>query len=367
MNLFELASCYSSLGYHRTGSSSQLKTEDWLLETLKEFTDEVEIFNFDYPHFEAATEVLLNGRLISSMALYYEAVGELQDCRNVDLVSVKIGEDEKGVFETIKEKKKQARQKKCDALMVATNCASDSLYAFNVNPLLNDSIPVVLIAGREYKNLSEQEIGLCYSASIDHRSAKNIIARFGPDSTQAAIVITTPVSGWFECAGERGTGIALAIALARHLSKHCAVELVLCSGHELGYLGGFQYTASLSGTPAAVIHLGSCLATKDVRLEAWTNVESCIFNILNNIFRPQNIMLNKVSRSSHRSDWVGEAECWSQFNCPMLSIAGYNPVFHTPEDRIINVTSEKEMNQTLEWLIELTGALAIVGRNSYYE
>ncbi len=158
MNLFELASCYSSLGFHRTGSSSQLKTEDWLLETLKEFTDEVEIFNYDYPHFEAATEVLLNGRLISSMALYYEAVGELQDCRNVDLVSVKIGEDEKGVFETIKEKKKHARQKKCDALVVATNCASDSLYAFNVNPLLNDSIPVVLIAGREYKNLSEQEI-----------------------------------------------------------------------------------------------------------------------------------------------------------------------------------------------------------------
>ncbi len=353
MDLLNLTSCYSTFGNHRTGSGSQLKTEDWLLATLTKLTDKVEIFDYSYQHFDAKTEMLLSGRLVPSMALYYEAVGELQACRNIDLAAVDIDEDEGRAIALIHEKKKQAAQKKRDALVVATRCASDSLYALNVNTVLNGPIPVVLIPGGENKNLSEQGISLSYSASIDQRTAKNIIARFSPGSKQVAIVITTPISGWFTCAGERGTGIALAIALAGWLSKNYPVDLVLTSGHELGYLGGFEYTATLTQPPAAVIHIGSSLATFDSSLEVWTNSNSVVFESLGKILKQQKIALNQVKLCSQRSDWVGEAECWSQFNCPMLSIAGIHPLFHTPEDRIELASNQNNLEETFKLLCEL--------------
>ncbi|MCP4430936.1 MAG: hypothetical protein GY806_08170 [Gammaproteobacteria bacterium] len=352
MNLYKLASDYSKFGCHRTGSTTQLATEAWLLKTLQTFTHRLEKFEFDYQHFEAVTEVLVDGGLIPSMALYYEAVGELVDCRNFEMGSVNISWDESMAYAAIQEIQKQADQGKCDALLVATRCANDSLYAFNVFPVLKDLLPVILVPGCEFERLSESNICLNYSASVSQRTANNIIARFGEGSSKSTVVITTPITGWFECAGERGTGVALAIALAEQLSKTCTVELVLASAHELGYLGGFQFADSLDNSPAAVIHLGSCLATRDARIEAWSNVNCSAFD---KIFRRQGIVLNKVSNPSSQADWVGEAECWAHFNCPMLSIAGDNPVFHTPDDRIDNVTDEKlpvDMFRVLKGLAE---------------
>lgn len=268
MDLFEFARDYSNFGYHRTGSASQLTTEGWLFAYLQNRADCVEHFHFYYQHFEATCELRLDERLIVSMPLYYEAVGELKDCANVETAVINIGSDEHDVYGSMQLLAKQAGQNKRDALVVATRCANDSLYALNVQPLLKNSLPVVLVPGREFQNLSEQEINLSYSASIEQRCANNIIARFGKPSSQPPIVITTPISGWFECAGERGTGVALAIALAERLSKSRAVDLVLASAHELGYLGGFEYTTTLTHLPSAVIHLGSCLATFDSALQA---------------------------------------------------------------------------------------------------
>ncbi len=358
MDLFNLADSYSGFGYHRTGSDTQLRTEDWIWKMLKTLTDNVDLFDYGYQHFEVTTELLFKGRLIPSMALYYEAVGKLQDCRNIALKLVDIGEDENRAYTLIQKMRNQAVQNKRDALVVATRSANDSLYALNVNPVLKDSIAVVLIPGHEFINLSEREISLNYSASIDQRIARNIIARFGDNSIQAPIVITTPISGWFECAGERGTGVALAIALAQLLSKTGPVELVLASGHELGYLGGFEYTNTLIAAPSAVIHLGSCLATHGAKLEARSNVAGSAFDALNKILQRENIVLNKVSKPCLRTDWFGEAECWSHLNCPMISIAGNNQVFHTPEDRIETVTNESTLLRMFEVLSGLAGVIA---------
>lgn len=343
MKLFEIASSYSSFGYHRTGSQSQLKTEDWLQQLLISLTGRVECFEYDYQHFEAHTEVFINKKLIPSMALYYEAIGELWGCRNIEITSVEIGADETIDYEVIKQRQKRAGQRKYKALVVATCCANDSLRALNVTPLLKDTLPTVMVLGSEYENLREGTLSLNYSAELSQRKAKNIIACFGDHSTDSPIVITTPMSGWFECAGERGTGIALAISLANKLAGRWPVQLVLASGHELGYLGGFEYTASLKTPPAAVIHIGSCLATHGSALNVWSNSEGSPFNQLASYLQQVDIPITKVVKPSERADWVGEAECWSHFNCPMISIAGDNPVFHTPEDRIAVATNPEDM------------------------
>ena len=343
MRLYAFASDYSKFGYHRTGSSSQLAAEDWLFTGLQEAADKVRKFSFNYPHFEATSEIHLDGRLVSSMPLYYGAVGELKGCPKIETAIIDIGADEHAAYEKIQVLAKLAGINGHDALVVATRCLNDSLYAFNVTPILKNTLPVILIPGSEFEILSEQKLDLHYSAGIAQRSANNIIASFGTGSSIPPIVITTPMSGWFECAGERGTGLALALDLAKQVSVIRPVELVLTSAHELAYLGGFEYVRSVQKPPAAVIHLGSSLATYPSSIEAWSNVDTHAFEKLARHLSVIDIGINKVPNSGKRSDWVGEAECWAHFNSPMLSIAGSHDAFHTPEDKIDLVTNEHEL------------------------
>ena len=362
MDLFKIVSSYASFGDHRTGSNSQLATENWLMDYLNQRADSVEHFSFEYLHFDATTKLTQDGQVIPSMPLYYEAVGEIKNSDKLGIGMVDTRNEERA-YADILSLVTEAKDKNHDALVIATDCSSNSLCALNVIPELKDSIPIVLVPGSEYEGLNKEKKCLDYSAQVSRRKANNIIASFGTVSSQSPVVITTPISGWFECAGERGTGVALAIALAEELSKNCALDLVLASGHELGYLGGFEYVASLNKLPAAVIHMGSCLATFNSQIQAWSNTDAVVFDELESSLRQFDIPLNKVEIPGKRTDWVGEAECWSHFNCPMLSIAGGNPLFHTPEDRIELATNEDKLVSTFKLLCELamimtTGAYA---------
>jgi len=356
MELFEIASTYASFGYHRTGSESQLATEKWLVDCLGRRANFVDLFTFEYLHFDATTKLTQGGRTIQSMALYYEAVDEI---KNSDRLAVAIvdSDNEADAYSDILSLAKRAKDKNYDALIVATICNGDSLYAFNVNPQLNESIPVVLVPGFEFEGLDKGNISLDYSAQVSRRKANNIIARFGVASYRPSVVITTPITGWFECAGERGTGIALAITLAEELSKDCEVELVLASGHELGYLGGFEFVASLNKPPTAVIHLGSSLATFNSKIQAWSNMHEAISVALESNLQQLDIPLNRVRIPGQRSDWVGEAECWARFNCPMLSIAGDHPQFHTPADQIDCITDAPTLIKTSEVLTRMASVV----------
>ncbi len=45
------------------------------------------------------------------------------------------------------------------------------------------------------------------SAAIQASEATNIIGRFPGPQNAGKIVVTTPISGWFQCAGERAAGL----------------------------------------------------------------------------------------------------------------------------------------------------------------
>ena len=101
------------------------------------------------------------------------------------------------------------------------------------------------------------------------RPAFNLIGRIDRGKAQW-IAISTPRSGWFGCAGERGSGLAVWLALARWAAK--AVPgynlAVLCnSGHEYEYLGSERtFVAKLPPAPvdtAFWLHLGANVATRD--------------------------------------------------------------------------------------------------------
>lgn len=99
------------------------------------------------------------------------------------------------------------------------------------------------------------------------RPAFNMIARI--DRRRAKwLVVSTPRSGWFTCAGERGPGIAVWLGLAQWAAAALPDHdlcFICTSGHEYENLGAH---AALSRAPAPRdtalwLHLGSNVAARD--------------------------------------------------------------------------------------------------------
>jgi hypothetical protein len=80
-----------------------------------------------------------------------------------------------------------------------------------------------------------------------------------------AIVISTPLTGWFRCGAERGPGVALLLKLARDLAKSKRpVWLFATGGHELGHQG-MRLALKMPTLPrpdavAVWVHLGAGIA-----------------------------------------------------------------------------------------------------------
>lgn len=100
------------------------------------------------------------------------------------------------------------------------------------------------------------------------RQASNLIARMDRKAPQT-LILSTPRSGWFRCAAERGTGLAAWLWLARwlaHAELGVNVELLATSGHEYEFVGGEHYLERLAPAPAATrlwVHIGASAAARD--------------------------------------------------------------------------------------------------------
>jgi hypothetical protein len=106
------------------------------------------------------------------------------------------------------------------------------------------------------------------TGTAGRRSAYNLIGKIDRGKGRW-IVLSTPRSGWFTCAGERGPGIAAWLALARWapaaLPDH-DIALLCNSGHEYEYLGAEKALAALappSADTAFWLHLGANVAARD--------------------------------------------------------------------------------------------------------
>ena len=108
---------------------------------------------------------------------------------------------------------------------------------------------------------------LIVDGQAGRRSAFNVIARLDRNAPRT-VILSTPRSGWFTCAAERGSGLAVWLWLARRLSqtnRGVNVELLATSGHEYEYLGGEYYLAQAPAPSATAlwVHVGASAAARD--------------------------------------------------------------------------------------------------------
>lgn len=100
------------------------------------------------------------------------------------------------------------------------------------------------------------------------RPAFNLIGRIDRGRGRW-LVVSTPRSGWFACAGERGGGVAAWLSLARWAGAGAPgfdVAFICNSGHEYEYLGAEEMLREIAPRPAETafwLHLGANLAARD--------------------------------------------------------------------------------------------------------
>jgi len=282
---------YYNLGEHRTASEVDLRTSQWLIEHLRAAGLKATFQSFSLRQFFVRqTRLTIGDKSIRAFPLWFPRSTDPGSLRG-DLVSIDRNAEPESLRGKIglvrfpagagtavvkgsihSEIILAAANAGASAVVAVTEGATKEIIALN-SPAGAEPwpIPVVLVGQRDEPALtaaarSSIKASLLLDGEDDSDAkAKNVIARV--DRGKDLIVVSTPQSGWFRCAGERGPGIALFLGLARWASRRspgASFLFVSTSGHELGGLGMRAFLKELAPPPDRVlcwIHLGAGIAT----------------------------------------------------------------------------------------------------------
>jgi hypothetical protein len=280
---------YYNLGEHRTASDADLKTSDWILQelrsagaaatfqrfTLRQFLSKVS--SITAPGISVRAFPLWPPRATGATPFRAKLVRFIPDSAapavsgQIALVrfpfdaSSSVGTGHQQIIGN-------AIKAGAAAVVAVTEGPTGEIIAFNVEPETAPwPVPVVLVAQRDEPILMSRVTGGGeISLLVDGRDepdaeARNVIGRTARG--EKLIVVSTPQSGWFRCAAERGPGIALFLGLARWAVKRASGAsflFVSTSGHELGGLGMRAFLKDLAPKPDRVLcwlHLGAGIAS----------------------------------------------------------------------------------------------------------
>ena len=166
-------------------------------------------------------------------------------------------------------------------------------------------------------------------------TASNVVCELpGREPGLAPLAVLTPKSAWWVCTAERGGGIAVWLALLRHLAADRPrrdVLFVATSGHELGHLGLDRFlTAATRREARAWIHLGANFAAVDsaIRLQA---SDPALLAGARNALAAADVLVAATTPLGERPG--GEAQNVHDLGERYLSLLGSNAWFHHPDDR----------------------------------
>ncbi len=336
---------FTALGVHRTGTEVDRTTTVWLEGMLQEMDARVERHRYGFPmvHAEAALAPPLHG--VPLLPLYYTGTGAFETGRvHVAALSFEDDHGPGGIGRDLAAIVADAWSADAELALIATQCANQSLCAINRNPDDALNFPICLAPGHALARLKSSALQVRFAAKVADSTSDNLVATLGdPTDPRPPLVITTPTTGWFVCAGERGSGIALALSVSAAVSEDHPVLLALTSGHELGFLGGRRFVEQFNRPITGVLHVGSCVADKaaldgkngtfrEGAVGAVARLDDTGFQEIAGMLRPLGIATRHPERPRDPACWVGESELWAGRDMPMLSVAGTSTTFHTPED-----------------------------------
>lgn len=282
---------YAEFGEHRTGGRGDAATTDWLAAELRVAGLDVVEQPWNFRRFVLETcELRVGETALDYFSFYFpRTTGETPvGARVVRFVPgtkrlyhgeilVVFAEDAgRAIYSAgVNELAGAAASAGAGALVVVVPSQSQDLAAVNARaPYVEQPLPLpAVIVAQEHQPLLSAAIANGETGTLnlqgrvqDDAPARNVIAKLERGPTW--VVVSTPTTGWFTCAGERGPGVALFLALARWAAASDSPFSFLFlanAGHELDNLGAYHTLDTYPPPAAAVaawIHLGASIATR---------------------------------------------------------------------------------------------------------
>ena len=339
--LYAIVQEYAAIGeHHRTGPAEDARTLDWFENRVRALGATTERQPWSFDRYDAEWSVTADGADIAALPLFYEGTGEIDSTTPLTAAVSAVPAGPFPAWTTIVE---NARSAGAPVAVVATQSSSGRLVAPNRSPAqLGSGLPALLVAGTLAGRLRTASVRARVAARIVGGRTSNVIGRVGAGPDRDRMLLTTPLSGWFRCAGERGTGIAVMLAVAERLAAEGVPILVNGnSGHELIDLGAHHF-AETKPAARSIFHFGASVAAgerdgDDLRLTDGVKIRvrapgagAALAAALAPLGKTP-IVVDDAERARPES-WPGEARVWCTLDRPLISIAGGFPLFHTPED-----------------------------------
>lgn len=259
---------YDAQGWHRTATDVDSESAKWLVDQLR-------IAGLD-----ARTEDYPFERLVPTAAFIELGTTRIDGLQMFDApptppegVTGRLGEDialvvgpPGGPFAPLAE----ARLSGAKAVLYVTTGQQPGLAPRNAEAFRHPFGPPVLQIASEHREVLEfarsanARVHITAVARRESTVASNVVATvLGSAPALPPIGVMTPRSGWWNCASERGGGIAAFLEVARAIAalrSFRTVEFVASTGHELGHWGLEEYLAARPGLAANAslwVHFGA--------------------------------------------------------------------------------------------------------------
>lgn len=357
---------YDALGEHRTASPGDNATSPWLADKLTRSGYQTSQPSFDFDLFEPdRCEIAIGDQKISLFPAWpvVETGGSTAQLASIDAPDIKgkiavIAFDHK-VYTWAQPQcggpVQAAIARGAKAVLAITEGPTGGIVALNAIPSRHAwTVPVLLAPGREKARLTDAAAHGAEATLIStgkrtpNAKATNVLAhRPGNGKT---IVLSTPKSGWFHCASERGSGIAIFLALADWLARTSTADImcIATSGHEIDGTGGREFLTNGAPTPDRTrlwLHIGANVACSTITFADGKpapedapfaarriTASASLLPAVQKAFAGQPGY--DTPQDAATSEAVGEAAIFRDagYN-PILGVVGLSPLFHTRLDR----------------------------------
>ena len=211
---------------------------------------------FEFDRSVCAAELRVGDQVVPALPVFYSAQGDWRT-KNLSIVDVDVAVagNARGLDPFLDADPEAA------ALVIVIDGADDLVVQCNRVPQMpaTPGRPAVIIPGNWAERVDGAETELAFTATTAPGRSANVIASLGA-ADAPAINVTTPLTGWTPAGGERGTGLAVALAMAADLAANQHVTFSACSGHELDHIGLKHYLDSRNVAGYPVVHLGASIA-----------------------------------------------------------------------------------------------------------
>jgi hypothetical protein len=340
---------YGEQGFHRTGTTVDQMSGDWLANEVRQIGLEPMREEFSLSRVDPVkASLVVNDLKIEGLPFFDGAftsstgiagsLGNLNSDASIGLTEIPPNAAEADALGDAR------RQNRHQAIVVITRGARPGFCSSNAESFLRPFGPPVLqVASEEAPFLTDcarQGSKVLLTAHVERAQAQafNVIAVVsGTNKSIAPLVVMTPRSGWWWCTSERGGGLACWLEIMRATRDAKPVRDVLfvaSSGHELGHRGIDTFIERRPGLVSAAkawIHLGANIGAAQGpgnNLQASDDeMESMMAGVVTKAWLPIDRRLPRGAVPR------GEAENVHRGGGRYISIIGNNDLFHNTNDR----------------------------------